>query len=361
MLLTLRLRIRFQSYAAAICYGLLLASVSTQAQVVHNLRKLVDSSDVVGVARIAAVRQTGSGTVKVPGGQSIPAHFRVATLTLEDVLKGKPASTDIDVRYTVLYSPAGWGGGVPQGYTIRDTLVPNSTRLVFLRSVGDHYEFANGSYLSIVCARTPGSGQSPDPFSRVLSCLSEVMFSASSSEQDKAEAIRQLGAVDSDSVVPALKAFLAGDVGRQNEFLRTQVLVALLGGHKDESVVGLAESELLSGSSAYWKSNLLFALTQAVPPSRSIPILSKALALPDAQTRTSAAVAIYQTNSPQGIRPLLRALDDPDPEVAFAVMQGLGNLTGNYEWRPKSTEADADWFRCLKHWLEFRERRDELR
>ena len=80
-----------------------------------------------------------------------------------------------------------------------------------------------------------------------------------------------------------------------------------------------AESELLYGSAAYWKSNLLFAITRAVQPSRSIPIIAEVLAGSSAPMRTSAAVAIYQTNSSAGIPPLLRALDDPDPEVAFAV------------------------------------------
>jgi len=73
------------------------------------------------------------------------------------------------------------------------------------------------------------------------------------------------------------------------------------------------------------------------------------------EMRTSAAEAIYETNSVAGIPPLLRA-DDPDAQVAFAVMQGLGNLTENYEWRPKSTEPDANWFRCLNHWREYRQR-----
>ena len=118
--------------------------------------------------------------------------------------------------------------------------------------------------------------------------------------------------------MPPLRTFIASDVGHQNEFLRTEALVAILN-HKDESVVGLAESELRSGTASYWKSNLLFALTRAVPPSRSIPILAEALALPGPQMRTSAAVAIYQTDSPEGIPPLLQALDDPDPQVAFAV------------------------------------------
>jgi len=343
--------------SVVVCSWLLLVSLGVaHALVVHDLPKLINSSDVVAVARVTAVSQTGSGTVEVPGGQSISAHFRVAALHLQDILKGEPASTNIAVGYTILYSPGGWAGGVPQGYTIHDTLIPNSTRLVFLKSISDHYEFTNGSSLSIVCAPEPSSsGQSPDTLSRVLRRVTDAIFSANVPEQDKAEAVRQLGAVDTDAVIPALRIFIASDVGRQNEFLRTEALVALLV-HKDESVVGLAESELLSGSSSNWKSNLLFALTRAVPPSRSIPILGEALALPAAEMRTSAAIAIYQTNSPKGIPPLLRALDDPDPQVAFAVMQGLGNLTEDYGWRPKSTEPDADWFRCLNHWRDFRQR-----
>lgn len=350
------------SVTAVICSWSLLVSLSVaRAQVVHDLPKLINSSDVVAVAQVTGVNQTGSGTVDVPGAQTIPAHFRVAALHLKEILKGAPASTDIAVRYTILYSPGGWGGGVPQGYTIRDTLIPNSTRLVFLRGISDHYEFTNGSYPSFVCAPDASSnGRSPDPLSRVLSRLTDAIFSTNVSEQDKAEAIRQLGAVDTDAVIPALRTFIASDVGRQNEFLRTEALVALLN-HKDESVVGFAESELLSGTVSYWKSNFLFALTRAVPPSRSIPILAEALALPGPEMRTSAAVAIYQTDSPEGIRPLLQALDDPDPQVAFAVMQGLGNLTKHYGWRPKSTEPNADWFRCLNYWRDFRQRWNRAR
>ncbi len=228
-----------------------------------------------------------------------------------------------------------------------------------LEEYRDRYEFTNGSYLSLVCAPDASSSdQSPDILSRVLSRLTDAIFSVSSSEQDKAEAIRQLGAVDTGTVVSALRNFIASDVARQNEYLRTEALVALLNQKdeslKDESLVGLAESELLSGSAPYWKSNLLFALQRAVPPSRSIPILARALALPDAEMRTSAAVAIYQTDSPEGIQPLLEPLDDPDPEVAFAVMQGLGNLTKQYEWRPKSTEQIRIGFGALNHWRDFR-------
>jgi hypothetical protein len=326
-----------------------------QGQVVYDLRKLIDSSDVVAVARVAAVGQTGSGTANLPGHHSIPAHFRVANLRLIDVLKGAPASADIAVQYTILYSPGGWGGGVPAGYTIGDTLIPDSIRLIFLKSVGDRYEFTNGSYLSIVSGPAALSrAEPPDTLDRVLSRINEALLSASVPQEQKAEAIRQLGAVKTDSVVPALRTFVHGDVACKDERLRVEALVALLE-HNDESVLEAAEAELLAGSIPNWKSNLLPAITRAIGPSRSMPILAQVLTSSSAEMRTFAAVVIYQTDSIAGIPPLLTALDDPDPEVGFAVMQGLGNLTRDYTWRPKSTEQDSDWFRCLSHWREYRQ------
>jgi hypothetical protein len=347
------------SIGAVACFCLLLLAVGACGQeVVYDLPKLINSSDVVAVARVRAVSQIGSGTIEFPWGQSISAHFRVVTLGVRDVLKGARPATDIAIRYTRLYSPGGWAGGVPSGYTIADTLTPNSTRLVFLKSAGDHYEFTNGSYLSIVCApEAPSSVEPPDTFNRVLLRIAGALFSARVQRQEKAEAIRQLGAVDTDSVIPALRTFLQGGVARKDEVLRIEALVALLY-HKDDSVLRAAESELFSGSNSYWKSNLLFAITHAISPSRSIPIIAEVLHGSSAQMRTSAAIAIYQTNSAAGIPPLLRALEDPDPDVAFAVMQGLGNLTQDYEWRPKSTQPDADWFRCLNYWRNYRQRWD---
>jgi hypothetical protein len=345
-----------RSICALACFWLLLLSAGAQGQAVYDLPKLIDSSDVVAVARVAAVSQTGSSTVEVRGHHSIPAHFRVAHLHLIDVLKGAPTSVDIAVHYTILYSPGGWGGGVPPGYTTRDTLSPDSVRLIFLKSVGDRYEFTNGSYLSIVSGPAALSrAEPPDTLDRVLSRITEALLSASVPHEQKAEAIRQLGTVKTDSVVPALRTFVHSDVACKDEYLRVEALVALLD-HNDESVLEAAEAELLSGSIPYWKSNLLLAITRAIGPSRSMPILAQVLTSSSAQMRTSAAVVIYQTDSSAGIPPLLTALDDPDPEVAFAAMQGLGNLTRQYKWRPKTIELDADWFRCLDHWREYRQR-----
>jgi hypothetical protein len=280
----------------------------------------------------------------------------LATLVIREVLKGKPDGNRIVVPYTLLYSDAGWAGGVPPGYTIHDSFVPNSVRMVFLKTAGDGYAVTNGSYLSVVCSTEVPSGPRPGEIeAEVLWWIGGTLFSPSVGSQERAGAIWQLSAVKSALVGPILKQFVQSEVARQQPRLRTEALAALLR-QRDDSLVDLAVMDLLSPGGGSAKNNLVFAISAGLPAARSIVVLAEVLKSPNAELRVSAARAIYQTNSPQGIQPLLGALGDPDPEAEFAIMQGLGNLTKQYEWRPKSTDPDADWFRCLNHWMEYRDR-----
>lgn len=335
--------------------SLLLLSQLVVAHVVYDLPKLIDNSELVAVVQVVAVVQTGSGTVSFPEAeQSIPAHFRVATLRSREVLKGATPSGDLVVPYTILYQNAGWAGGVPPGYTIHDSLTPGSVRLVFLRRTGDSYQFTDGAYLSVVCSPDPpAGGDASDPLGRVLSRIFQALFSAKVMNDGKAEAIYQLQYVRSDSVARSLKAFLQTESARNNDNLRTEAIAALLH-QRDDSAVDMTVQEL-AGHNTASQVDLLFALSGAFPAERSIPILARALHSSSPETRRYAAIAIYQTGSRLGIPPLLAAVDDPDPEAAFAVMQGLGNITAAYEWRPKSTEPNSDWFRCLTHWRDYRQ------
>jgi len=104
------------------------------------------------------------------------------------------------------------------------------------------------------------------------------------------------------------------------------------------------------------KSNLLLAIS-SLNPDLSVPLLIRALTLPEAEARVDAARFLEYTNSESALDGLLAALDDPDQEVQFAVMQSLGNLTNQHQWRPQTTAADASWFACIKHWQEFGARR----
>src|SRR3954469_11397871 len=124
---------RWISAAVTLC---VLFSNYAKAFPVHNLPDLVDSSDLVALVRVGTVTQTGSGQVQV-SGQTIPAHFRVATLHVESTLKGIKPESDLLTKYTILYSPSGWSGGVPSGYSIVDSLTPDRFRIVFLKKVAD--------------------------------------------------------------------------------------------------------------------------------------------------------------------------------------------------------------------------------
>lgn len=334
---------------------LLLLSQLAAAHVVYDLPKLIDDSQLVAVVQVVSVVQSGSGTISFPDSRnSIPAHFRVATLHGRETLKGALPSGDLVVPYTILYQNAGWAGGVPAGYTINDTLSPGSVRLVFLEKAGDSYHFTNGAYLSVVCSPDPrADGEADDPLGRVVSRIAGTLFSEKISDDAKAEAIYQLRQVRSASAAASLKVFLQSEKARKNDMLRTEAIGALLM-QKDDSALDMAVQEL-EGHNTASQANLLFALSSAFAPSRSISILARALGSSNRETRRYAAIAIYQTGSRLSIPPLLAALDDPDPEVAFAVMQGLGNVTAAYEWRPKSAKPNSDWFRCLNHWREYRQ------
>jgi HEAT repeat protein len=126
---------------------------------------------------------------------------------------------------------------------------------------------------------------------------------------------------------------------------------------KDLSVLRLAEDDLFlpsHGTEGYLKSNLLLAIS-SLDPEVSVPLLSRALRLPEADARIGAARFLQYTNSETALDSLLSALDDPDREVQFAVMQSLGNLTEQHQWRPNTgtTESDLFWVACVRHWREF--------
>jgi len=124
---------------------------------------------------------------------------------------------------------------------------------------------------------------------------------------------------------------------------------------KDSSVLPLAEADLFDQSvqSPFFpKSNLVLAMS-SLDPQISIPLLARVLKLPQPDERVAAARFLEYTNSQAALDVLLSALDDPDRQVQFAVMQSLGNLTNQHQWRPNSIDSDSHWDSCIKHWREF--------
>ena len=335
----------------------MIACASARGQIVYDLHKLVDSSDVVAKVRALSVVQTGSATANLQG-RTLQTHTKVVMLQVDCLMKGDVTDPQLSVPYTLLYSPNGWSGGVPPGYSIADPFLQGISRLVFLKKSNAGYEFTNGSTLAIVSATDSRCSAAPDAFARTVEAIIDVLFSGTSSQQDRRQALLQLGAIKDPRICTPLKRFVSGKEEYSDaSLLRAQALAAILD-QGDLSVADWAMAELAGPAlfgSKEGKVNLLFAVQRTLPPARSAPIIGEALSSSDAELRTYAARALDQTNSTEAISVLLTAFYDPDPQVSFAVMQGLGNITREYTWRPTTTDLDAHWYDCLIHWRKVRD------
>src|SRR5580704_7793396 len=175
-----------------------------------------------------------------------------------------------------------------------------------------------------------------------------------STPEEKQSALFVLNWTEDASAAPFLKAALNLPNVKSNPTLRVAIVSDLL--HwKDLSVLPLAEEDLFDQSvrsSFYPKSNLVLAIS-GLDPRISVPLLARVLKLPEPDDRVAGARFLEYTNSQAALDILLSALDDPDREVQFAVMQSLGNLTNQHWWRPNTIDPDSHWNVSLEHWREF--------
>jgi HEAT repeat protein len=159
-----------------------------------------------------------------------------------------------------------------------------------------------------------------------------------------------------------LRAALNNSAAATDPDFRNGLLAALVR-REDITVLPQLQAELFSageGKRLNSRGNLIFAL-QFIDGKTSVPILARALKLPDGELRQDAARAMQNTGSAdpqQAIDALLSALDDPDRDVQFSVMQSLGYLNRETYWRPHTTNPKEDfgnpyWNECLNHWRQF--------
>jgi HEAT repeat protein len=155
------------------------------------------------------------------------------------------------------------------------------------------------------------------------------------------------------------RAALKSQAAESDADLRMQVMAIMTRRHNDAALPQL-EKELVSskqGEHINARVNMILSL-QFIDGTKSVPILAQALFLPDAELRRYAAIALQSTKSVAAIDPLLKALHDQDRSVQFAVMQSLGDLNHEHEWRPHSEGPDLNWSACIQHWEEFAKSRE---
>jgi hypothetical protein len=320
-----------------------------------SIRSLVDSSDLVIVGTVERVQQTGAGSIALSGHDYDRMDYQ-AEISVDETVKGEPAGPRFVLNYSTP-SADNWGN------VARGGLEANTYGVVFLRKTAQGYAFES-PYTPFLAVTPKSCGPNwrvkldEDAYHRVLQRLLSVLC-VPSSPGEKNWALSRLNWDQDSSAAPFLKAALNLSEIQSDAVARTSILGDLLA-WKDVSVLPLAEQELFDPSKrtqGYLKSNLVLAMSR-LDPQISVPLLARALKLPEPDARVAAARFLEYTNSQNAIDVLLTDLGDPDREVQFAVMQSLGNLTNQHWWRPRTIDPDSHWNVCVEHWREFQAQRN---
>jgi hypothetical protein len=315
-----------------------------------SVKGLVDSADEIIVGRIERVRQTGSGEIDYYGVKYSRSDY-TADINVDETIKGEPVPHKFALSFSTPLSDP-WGS-VAEGH-----LEPNTYRVIFLNKTSSGYRFASPYYPTIPASPT-ACGENwhvqlgKDAYHAVLRRVLDLLCTDSASGEKQSALFVLQGDRDSDAA-PFLKAVLSLPAVKSDATLRMCIVGDLL--HwKDLSVLPTAEEDLFDPSvkSSFWpKSNLVLAVS-SLEPGTSIPLLARVLRSPDAEDRLAAARFLEYTNSPKALPILRSALDDSDRQVQFAVMQSLGNLMNQHEWRSATIDTDAHWNACIDHWRDF--------
>jgi hypothetical protein len=332
------------------CLGIGIASAEIVPGV--SIKGLADSADLIVVGTVQLVRDTGQGSLSTDARTYKRRNFQ-AEIIVDETVKGSPVPPVFIFNYS---TPAvdsvgniGYGG-----------LASDTYRIVFLRKTQSGFAFVSPFYPSFParpnhCSTSEQPNFDEDPYHIALSRILNVLC-AQSSLDEKKSALWAINWDDDSAAAPLMKAALINPGIKSDSGLRISLLSHLIR-WKDLSVLPQAEDELFGSSrktEGYLKSNLLLAIS-GLDPEISVPLLSRALKLPDPDARVGAARFLEYTKSDNALDSLLSALDDPDKNVQFAVMQSLGNITGQHEWRPHpdTLQSDPFWGACIQHWRDF--------
>jgi HEAT repeats len=335
---------------AAISLGIGIACAKAGPGPSLSIKGLVDPADLIIAGKVERVEQTGTGSMELNGVDYTRLDFQ-AEMRVDETIKGGPAPLSFTFSYSTRAVDS--VGNVAEG-----SLAPNTYRVVFLKKTATSYAFVSPYFPSIPAAsRSCGPNWQielgEDTYHKVLQRVLSVLCTTSSAEEKRA-ALWTLSWDEESSAAPFLRAALNLPNVKSDPTLRMSIVSDLL--HwKDLSVLPLAETDLFDQSVRspfYPKSNLVLAVSR-LEPQISIPLLARVLKLPEPEERVAAARFLEYTNSQTALDILLSALDDPDREVQFAVMQSLGNLTNQHWWRPRTLDPDSHWSVSIEHWREF--------
>ena len=261
-----------------------------------------------------------------------------AELNVEHVLKGNFGGRPLTIHF--LWPDEGIG------YKI---IVSGTFGIFFLRGGDDAYEVAD-SYHAYVPAVPGFPAVGGSCLEQVVAGLADVFQARGSAIPDRWirwDAVNALGTVKEPSATAALEAAARDEdllvrVWAIRALIARDYLPALKLAGKVRVVGPVPGTENLTAS--------LGATISGVKDPKAVPLLLPLLSSTDVNVRRGAAGALANIPDLRALGPLGEALYDPDHDVRYYAVVGLGKITGQNQWTPSIATFNRNEKKLLEHW-----------
>lgn len=259
-----------------------------------------------------------------------------ASLSVDKVVKGSANARTVDVE---LVADA----------TGQERVTSSQFAMFFLKTnAKGGYRILDPDYPSVIAAPDATVINGP-PLDRVVSVVGELLTEANNVDVRR-EAVRVLSSARNERATELLwQGSKAAD-----PVVRMQSLSALVR-RNDLAALETAEPILLNQPVRFEKYLLdnLSASVEGIKDPKAIPILQRLLRSSSSRTRVTAVAALRQMHVSDTIEALVIALGDPNREVRYEAVIGLGELTGQDQWSPAVDKFAQNEQSYLDHWKEW--------
>ncbi len=276
-----------------------------------DVTALTRDADLIVVGTVTSIEIQGDTTVVLRGGREAAGRSRLATVSVDQVLKGSPASANTTFRFDLTTE-----------FTAHRGVSEGDFQVLFLRGVDGEYRLVSPHWPGITAV--PGAeGRGPDPLARVLNLLADGLRISTNSAV-KVGILEAILGIDDPIAMDARNA-VSGDPDPQ---VRLRALSQLLWSGQVEALPA-AEAALTDRTlDPYLLALLHHGMEWGIRSEAAVPILERLLLFPEAETRRAAARTMRFIESPLIIEPLTLALDDSDFSVRLSAVQGLAREFG---------------------------------
>lgn len=319
-----------------LCLALFAAALGSTILRPLNLAKLEGDSDVVVLGQVLSVVGQGASRLDLGSGP-IEAVDYDAALRIDYVLKGGAKSQTLTLRFSIPNMPLGLQAVTSGQYGI-----------FFLTNSQNRLRFTDPMYPCLPAINRP-KAPAGSVIDQVTVIVGESLESGLLSVSDRYKALDALSGLQTPLAHNVLRHALTST----SIEVRLDVARSLVA-HDDIAGLELVEHALNnpSGLTTETFSNLAGSLAGLRNP-ESVPALRRLLTLSDQRITRAAVVALRQSHSSSALQPLSSQLGNPEQQVRYYAVVGLGEITGQDEWTPSYNEFTAHESKYVEHWREW--------